>query len=438
MVVGAMSSPRWVHGIWAGATVIAFAAGTQFFPGIGAQEKENPDSERRKEAHSSRVSREGREASDGGADASGVIPGSLSQSRLDGAIQPGAGTLTEQDIARLGKGLKSSSPIERRLAYARLLNGLTKDNALLIRQQVEHLHEHSSEFREFHYAWGALAGEAAVLHGIKTEKEDMAATFAGWASSDSAAALAWYDQTSDNEDIDRNGLKWGAVFGLANADPGAALDFVSELRAKGDKDAKRMVQVITGEVLRGKDPVEAAQWTEEISDENLRVFARDRIAGEFARQDPEAAAEWAAQFNDEESDSRLVNHVSREWAQRNPQSAVEWLESLGSSKGRTEGFGSAFSAWARHDPEAAGNYLREMVRSPERDAALSGYATRIMHEDPASAISWAEAIADASQRENTLVQTARHYFRRDHEAAVEWLANSGLSEEARQKLRRKE
>ena len=432
-----MTTSRWVHGAWACATVLAFAAGAQFLPDDSEQEKTKPDSRRSAEARST-DSRRDRRPSSGEADASGTMPGSLPEIHPGGIVPAGAGTLTRQDIAILGKALKSSSPVERRLAYARLLNGLTEDNALLIREQIEHLHEHSSEFREFHYAWGALAGEAAVLHGVKTEKEDMAATFAGWASADSAAALAWYDEARDQEGIDRNGLKWGAVFGLANADPAVALDFVSELRSQGDKDAKRMVHVIAGEVLRGNDAAGAAQWTEGIPDENLRVIARDRIAGEFARQDPEAAAEWAAQFNDEKSDSRLINHVSREWAERNPQSAVQWLESLGSSRGRTAGFGSAFGAWAGRDPEAAGNYLREMPRSPERDAALSGYATRIMHEDPASAISWAEAIADTSRREDTLVQTARHYLRRDQEAAVEWLANSGLSEEARQRVRKKD
>ncbi len=432
-----MKISGWVHTGWACTAVLTFAAGAQFYSDRNEEEGPAPLLRRSSEARL-RDSPQGFTLSSGGVDSSDVLAGSHSVSRASDMAFAGTGPLNEQDIASLGENLKSSSPIERRLAYARLLNGLTKENALLIREQVEHLHGHSSEFREFHYAWGALAGEAAVLHGIKTEEEDVAATFAGWASVDSAAALAWYDEARDQENIDRNGLKWGAVFGLANADPAVALDFVSELRAQGDKDVKRMVHVIAGEILRGNDAAGAARWTAEISDENLRVFARDRIAGEFARQDPEAAAEWAAQFNDEKSDSRLVNHVSREWAERNPRSAVQWLESLDTSKGRTAGFGSAFGAWAGRDPEAAGNYLREMPRSPERDAALSGYATRVMHEDPASAVSWAEAIADPARREDTLVQTARHYFRRNQEAATEWLANSGLSEEARQRLRRKD
>jgi hypothetical protein len=349
------------------------------------------------------------------------------------------GALTAQEILALGKAFKANSnPIERRLAFSRLLEGLTSENGLLIRAQIEHLSENSSEFREFHYAWGALAGEAAVLHGKDTAKQDMAATFTGWASADPTAAMTWYEGARKLEGLDHNSLKWGALFGLAHANPGTALEFVNQLQGRGEQDKntlKGMTHVVTSEVLRGSPPAEAAAWVEAITDDRLRAFSREHLAGEFVKNDPEFAAEWAASLNEQPGGERVVDWVSRDWANRDPQATVQWLESLPTSEGRTEGFGSAFRSWASRDPEAAGNYLNDMPRSPERDSALGGFASRIMHEDPVTAISWAEAIADPGHREEALIRTGRHYFRHQNQAAVEWLTGSGLSEEAQQRIR---
>lgn len=420
-----------VHGLWALVATATFVLGSQFFP---SKKSGKADSEAARLSHSkSNASREGRSSAPDGTKLSATPSGS--QTGLEKLLKRHQVVLSDDDIAALGNSFRSaSSPIERRLVYSRLLEGLTVENALLIREQIVHLPEHSPEFREFHYAWGALGGEDAVLNGKDTPKRDMAATFAGWASANPTAALAWY-QGLPEEGFDRNGLKWGGVYGLADNDPNLALQFVSSLRESGDKDSERMMHVVTGAVLRNGDPAAAAQWADGLGSEDLRVFARQRVASDFVKKDAEAAAEWAAQYNDQPEGSRLINHVSRDWAQRDPAAAVTWLESLGSSEGRIEGYGSAFGAWAGRDPEAAGNYLNEMPRSPERDSALSGFANRVMQEDPATAISWANAIADQGRREETLIRTARHYFQRDHKAAVEWLPNSGLSPEALQRLR---
>ena len=75
-------------------------------------------------------------------------------SEAKAAIQGEApGIITERDIKALGKTFrKVASPIERRLAFSKLLEGLTSENALLVRQQIAHLNHKSPEFQEFHYA----------------------------------------------------------------------------------------------------------------------------------------------------------------------------------------------------------------------------------------------------------------------------------------------
>ena len=427
-----------VHGFWTCATIAAFVLGSHYFPGAITGRRDVANTSISGGSAKSTALRGERNSGTGQTPLHGNSS-ALSGPEKGNLLRHPVGALTAQEILALGKAFKANSnPIERRLAFSRLLEGLTSENGLLIRAQIEHLSENSSEFREFHYAWGALAGETAVLHGKDTDKRDMAATFAGWASADPTAAMTWYESARELEDLDHNSLKWGALFGLAHANPGTALEFVNQLQGRGEQDKntlKGMTHVVTSEVLRGSPPAEAAAWVEAITDDRLRAFSREHLAGEFVKNDPEFAAEWAASLNEQPGGERVVDRVSRDWANRDPQATVQWLESLPTSEGRTEGFGSAFRSWASRDPQAAGNYLNDMPRSPERDSALGGFASRIMHEDPVTAISWAEAIADPGQREEALIKTGRHYFRHQNQAAAEWLTGSGLSEEAQQRIR---
>ena len=424
-----------VHGFWTCATIAAFVLGSHYFPGAITGRRDVANTSTSGGSAKSTALRGERNSGTGQTPLHGNSS-ALSGPEKGNLLRHPVGALTAQEILALGKAFKANSnPIERRLAFSRLLEGLTSENGRLIRAQIEHLSENSSEFREFHYAWGALAGEAAVLHGKDTAKQDMAATFAGWASADPTAAMTWYEGARKLEGLDHNSLKWGALFGLAHANPGTALEFVLRRGGQDKNTLKRMTHVVTSEVLRGSPPAEAAAWVEAIADDRLRAFSREHLAGKFVKDDPEFAAEWAAGLNEQPGGERVVDRVSRDWATRDPQATVQWLESLSDSEGRTEGFGSAFRSWASHDPETAGNYLNDMPRSPERDSALGGFASRIMHEDPVTAISWAEAIADPGHREEALIKTGRHYFRHQTQAAAEWLTGSGLSEEAQQRIR---
>src|SRR5262245_37986304 len=100
-----------------------------------------------------------------------------------------AGPLTSRSIAELGEDFRSArDPLARREAFAKLLAGLTVENALEVRKQIEHLDSDSAEFRDFHFAWGKIAGGDAVMHGAGTDKRDMGPTMAGWASANPAAA----------------------------------------------------------------------------------------------------------------------------------------------------------------------------------------------------------------------------------------------------------
>ena len=70
----------------------------------------------------------------------------------------------------------------RRFAFTRLLESLTAENALTLRDLMKEHGADRSAWSDFHYAWGAIDGEAAVKHGMETKEYDMAPTMAGWAS----------------------------------------------------------------------------------------------------------------------------------------------------------------------------------------------------------------------------------------------------------------
>ena len=345
-------------------------------------------------------------------------------------------SLSEEDIQKLGSILRNKlDPIQSRLAFARLLEGLTAENALQIREQVAHLDDESAEFREFHYAWGAIGGKEAVFHGGETRERDMAATLAGWASADPQAALAWIESEKGNNRYDNRELKRGLIHGLANKDVNIATDYVFQLAEGGNKEADDYLRIVTSKALQAMDVKSAASWSESLPAGALRAESMDRVAHAYVSKDPEAAARWAENFVHEEHSARVIEEVGDEWAERDPVASISWLETLDTSSGKSQAMASALGEWVSKDPQAASEYIVAMpTNSPERDPAISGMVGRLAWEDPSAAIAWAGEIQDSKTRQSTLTRAAYAYYRKQPEEAAQWLPQSGLSEEAQRKV----
>jgi hypothetical protein len=277
-----------------------------------------------------------------------------------------------------------------------MLSNLTPENALELRKLIEDMPQDSSEFREFHYAWGAVAGQEAVTHGKDTPKKDMAAALAGWASNDPSAALAYFDTLSPAEQNSAAHMKWGAAFGLADADPQMAVDFAVIRAEGGDRDAPRMINIAAAAVLRSSDPTEAADWASAIPEGPLQNAAFRELAGNYAREEPSEAVAWAT--------------------------------NLPEGEGRGHAVGTSFHNWANRNAEEAANAINSLS-GRDRDSATYGYATSVVHRDPAVGVEWASNIQDTNSRNRALVDTGRVFYRRDREAANDWLANAGLPED---------
>ncbi len=293
---------------------------------------------------------------------------------------------TDGEIRKLGEAFRAStSPIDRRLAFSALLEGLTAENALLVREQIAHKEPRSAEFREFHYAWGAVAGAEAAMFGAGTEEDDMAPALAGWANADPQAALAWFKGLDMENDpgfdpllkdrkipVDqmRGHLMRGLVEGLASADPGAASDFVLSMVEDGQKGAEHLMHRVAEQMMRTNAPSQTAAWAENLPSGEARNIAMRR----------------------------------------------------------------ALESWARRDPKAASEYLLSMPDSAVKDSAISGFTGRLAWEDPVSAITWAQTIASEGHRMEAIFGVGRAWAHKDAAAAAEWAASSGLPEEMQQKM----
>lgn len=410
-----MSKLSAMHGVWGAVAIGAFVLGSQVFP----SRTQVADSEEAGGTSSAKSVR-----SDGGGSGSRGVraEGSGRSERKAGKVggRVGSVVLTEDEIRALGERIRNANgPIDRRFAFSQLLEGLTAENALLMREQIADLPADTAEFKEFHYAWGAIAGKGAVAHGANTPKPDMAAALAGWASADSSAAIRWFESLNDQpgpeiakllgegrsfaESHMRNMLSVGLIKGMSDSEPTAAAEFVMELAAAGNGKASWMMGIVTDKVIRSGGLAEAADWAAELPSGPTRANALTTVARDYAGRDPEAA--------------------------------VAWLESIPSTADKSKGLESAFSVWAAKETMAAGEYINKMGPSAERDWAISGYAPRLAAADPQSAVEWADAVSDPGLRERALIKTGYVYYHRGNKAAAKaWLPTSGLSPEAQAKV----
>tara|TARA_B100001057_G_scaffold86918_3_gene82834 strand:+ start:3616 stop:4809 length:1194 start_codon:yes stop_codon:yes gene_type:complete len=391
-----MKKSHLVHLFWALVAVAAFAIGSNKSP--SKNDEESANAERKGALGSSLPNRSDRPNSSRSGKAR-----SITKNRQGTLAEEGNfAKLSESEIRQIGIDLKATkTPLERRELFSQILANLTPENAKLMREQIVHLDSNSSEFRDFHYQWGAIAGEEAVVNGAETPERDMATTLAGWAASNPDAALTYFNGLEPDAQ-NGSGMKWGAVYGLIAADPNLAVRFTMDRQQAGDKEASRLMDLVTRQVIKSGNPAEAANWATALPSGEMQDAAIRRVAEEYAEDDPVAALNWA--------------------------------NTLPQGSGKNRAMRESFSEWARENPQAAADRLGSMSVSPERDSATYGYATRVAWENPTAAIEWANTISNEGTRTDALMETGRAYFRKDPEGAKQWLSKSGLNEEQQKRV----
>ena len=341
---------------------------------------------------------------------------------------------TENLDALVAQALKDPNPITRRLAFSRLLEALTPENAEAIRSQLVTLGADEGQWRDFHYSWGAMSGQAAFDHAAQSEERDLAATMTGWAAGNPSAALAMLGNLPPEMEGQRDELTASIVTGRAHRDATMATDLVLRLGQEGNGRASNLMAIVAKENLRAKGAEQASRWAEALPDGPLKGTAMGQIAESYARKDPLAAARWAGRFADRDYASGAIEQVSGRWAEKDPAAAAGWLESLPAGGGQTAGLRNVFGDWEDSDPVAAGQYLMAMPQSAQRDSAISGFAMGYAWQNPQLAITWAQDIQNPALRQSSLTRAGQAYFRVDPNGARAWIETSGLPAEAQQQI----
>ena len=434
-----MSKTLKVHSLWLGISILSFVIGYSIFP----SNTQNKNSSKKNGLQSSSLLEESGDKSP-----RGLTDGkALAENVLKENSQTNTNQLSDLDIESIGAQLRgSTNPIDRRLAFSKLLEGLTAENALLIRDQIKSFDPNSAEFKEFHYAWGAVGGTDAIMFGVDTVEPDMQPALSGWASSDPQKAIEWFealDMENDSsfdpllkdrkmkaEDL-KNHLLGGLVQGLSNSDPDLAIDYVKEVIDSGNRVGYRLMHAPISAMIQTNSPSEAAQWAAQLDEGEIRNQAMSRTADNYAKKDFEAAKEWAESFGSDNGVERVIDPVTRNWASKDPEAALEWVSTLPEGNAQHSGTSAALHQWAEKDPTAASNYLAEMPESDMRNAAIAGFSNRLVWENPQAAMTWASSISGNDQfRNEVMARVGRSWQRKDPKGAAQWSAdNPGIIQE---------
>ena len=419
----------WIHGTWGLVAAAAFGAGVLFksgppSAGDAGKQADRPGGNAGPSAREQRSARPtGQQGDREGADG-GLVSRALGKPFRGEPVD----LLVEQAFG-------DPNPVTRRLAFSRLLESLTPENALAVREQIIELGgTEGSKWHDFNYAWGAVAGQEAFDFGRESPERDMEAALSGWAAAKPDEAIALLDSLPEELADQRGKLTASVVEGLADYDQNMATDYVLRLVKEGQEGAEGLITSVANEVFRANGPDGASQWLANLPEGSVKEGAMTRVAHRYMGRDPEAAAAWVGEYAQEEFATRAIGDIGKAWAARNPVGAVDWLNELPESTGQLNGLRYSFGDWEDRDPVAAGEYLMQMPASDQRDAAISGFANGYAWQDPETAIAWAQDIGNPELRERSLIRSGQAYLRRNPEAARTWLETSGLSAEAQQQV----
>jgi hypothetical protein len=425
-----MKTKLLIHGFWALAVIAAFSLGWR---SSRSGSEIGTNAENRSKISQAGVNQEYAAGESRNSRSGSRELGSRPDSDLEGLFgKIVSGSASLESLAN--QALKDPNPITRRLAFSRLLEALTSENAETIRSQLVSLGADAEQWRDFHYSWGAISGKAAFEHAMKSEEQDLAASMTGWAAANPSEALAMLNNLPQEVEGQKDELIASIVTGLTHRDKSTATDLVLKLEKEGNGRAGNLMEIVAKEAIRMQGAEQASIWAESLPDGAMKGTAMGRIAESYVRKNPQAAAKWGERFADKEYASSAIEQIGGRWAESDPVAAVGWLESLPAGNGQKAGLSRAFGDWEDRDPAAAGEYLLAMPNSAKRDSAISGFAMGYAWQNPQLAITWAQDIQDPALRQSSLTRAGQAFFRRDPSGAKAWMENSGLSPEAQQQI----
>jgi hypothetical protein len=262
-----------------------------------------------------------------------------------------------------------------------------------------------------------------------------------WAASDPEAAwlaaTAWRSVRSDVADT----LPIGFVRGRFSEDPWAAAQFVQGLEMGILR--QRALATFVRELLQQEGIDVAMRWAESVPDDDAayKLAVYRQMGAALPLFDHDAALRWCEAHCDGPHGSNLRSIIARRWVLTDGAAALAFLERSPDSHERRVAVRAVYSIWAQRRREEALAWMAANGLGPDGEPvswiapAIPVQARLLSGESPEEAISWAERIDDEEAREIALIDIARRWRSDDEAAAEAWLAQSDLSEEAREQAR---
>jgi hypothetical protein len=203
---------------------------------------------------------------------------------------------------------------------------------------------------------------------------------------------------------------------------------------------QRAIGVFARKTIQRDGSAAIIRWAESVPGdvETLKLDVNRHVAKELVRVDPAAAIAFCEAHCDGPFGSSMRQSIAQNWAYRDGRAAMEWVRNEPAGQERDWAVRGAYRGWIRWDPEGFLAWLDAMEVAkiePWFEPVLEEMPKWLITQDPARAIGWASAIRDPQARERTLVIIARRWTGLDPGAAEAWLAQSPLSEAARDRVR---
>jgi hypothetical protein len=338
--------------------------------------------------------------------------------------------------------IRESDPVRSQLMFARLMEELTVENAPVAFAMIR---DNISGFDSMRYMpmlaarWGEVDPTTAMKELAKADDrggrwvQGMALT--GWAAKDPAAAIAWAGSVETNP-WEKGMITSQLINGLARSSPEEATKYAAEIKDASERS--RAAESIARELIRTAGAEKAQAWVAGITDPDMKRGAFQTLSDQLLRSDPAKAAELIKKNANEEYARGAVGNLASTLAKKDVQQGLALAGEL-SGDAQARAYGSVVREWVGQNEGAgaaeAAKYVESMPAGANKDASSRELAMQAVREDPQTAIAWAGSIQDPVKKEEALIDVARRYLRQDPESGAAWLATSGLSEEARKKVR---
>ena len=181
-----MNKSSTLNGIWLSVTVAAFAGGYLLAnkDGTGKALSNNG-------ASTNLVSPSAGTSGPQGSRSSSVSKKSQTETKnslIGEAFGIEGRAISDYELETIAKeAFSDPNPVKRQLAFARLLEGITPENAEAIRDQMRNGRAGGDQWQLFQYAWGAVDGEGAIAAAGEIERKEwrdraVSQALSGWAS----------------------------------------------------------------------------------------------------------------------------------------------------------------------------------------------------------------------------------------------------------------